>query len=251
VVQKPRKDPAGAKTVEKKFTRQLQGLINDYRGVMFTFVAGNQGRALEVAKPAIGTGTLIASIQQLAHITIMQRADAVAEAAAIMAYQHGRAWADKALTNRGIINPVTQTTKPFYLPPERAAMQKIKDRNMMEIQGMTDELAKRMSRSLVDGFENGETINLLIRRVRTETDFSNQRAEVIARTETMRAVNGAAWDRYKQYGVEQVEWLTALDDRQCDECEELNGKIFPIDEAPDLPVHPNCRCTLAPAIGGD
>jgi len=250
MVQPIRKDPSGSKSVEKKFARQLVGLVNDYRGAMFKFVELNQGRALEISRLPLGTNTLITSIHQLAGMTIMQRADAIAEAAAASAYQHGVKWADKALSTKGVVNPATQTQKLFYLPPERAAIDKIKARNMMEIQGMTDEMAKRMSRSLVDGFEKGETMNLLVRRVREETDFGRNRSITIARTETMRAVNGAAKDRYEQTGVERVEWLTAIDDRQCDECESLNGKIFALGDAPDLPVHPNCRCTLAPVIGG-
>jgi SPP1 gp7 family putative phage head morphogenesis protein len=251
MVQPIRKDPSGSKSVEKKFARQLVGLVNDYRGAMFRFVEQNQGRALEISKLPIGTGTLITSIHQLAGMTIMQRADAVAEAAAMMAYTHGREWADKALSTRGVINPVTKVQKLFYLPPERAAIDKIKARNYMEIQGMTDELAKRLSRSLVDGFEKGETMNQLIRRVREETDFGRNRSITIARTETMRAVNGAAKDRYEQTGVDRVEVLAALDDRVCDLCSSLHGRIYPIDEAPDFPgnTHPNCRCTLAPVIG--
>ena len=250
MVQPIRKDPSGSKSVEKKFARQLVGLVNDYRGALFRFVEQNQGRALEISRLPLGTNTLITSIHQLAGMTIMQRADAIAEAAAASAYQHGVKWADKALSTKGVVNPATQTQKLFYLPPERAAIDKIKARNMMEIQGMTDEVAKRLSRSLVDGFEKGETMNLLIRRVRTETDFGRNRSITIARTETMRAVNSAAKERYEQTGVDRVEWLAAWDDRTCDECESKHGQIYDIGDAPDLPVHPNCRCTLSPVIGG-
>jgi SPP1 gp7 family putative phage head morphogenesis protein len=250
MVQPIRKDPSGSKSVEKKFARQLVGLVNDYRGVMLRFVEQNQGRALEISHIPIGTGTLITSIHQLASMTIMQRANAVAEAAAAMAYTHGREWADKAISTKGVFNPVTKVQKLFYLPPERAAIERIAARNFMEIQGMTDEMAKRLSRSLVDGFEKGETMNLLIRRVREETDFGRNRSITIARTETMRAVNSAAKERYEQTGVERVEWLAAWDDRTCDECESKHGQIYDIGDAPDLPQHPNCRCCLSPVIGG-
>jgi SPP1 gp7 family putative phage head morphogenesis protein len=215
---------------------------------MFTFVEKEQGRELEVIKRPIGAQELIKSTQELAGITIAQKADLIAEEAALFAYRHGRAWANKALATKGAINPVTGLVKPFFLPTEQRAIEKIKQRNLMEIQGMSDELAKRMSRSMVEGFEKGETINLLKARVRDVTDFGKNRAEVIARTETMRAVNGAARDRYRQEGVEEVEFLAAWDPRTCPECEGLHGKIFPLDKAPDLPIHPQCRCTLAPVI---
>jgi len=55
-------------------------------------------------------------------------------------------------------------------------------------------------------------------------------------------------DNYKKHGVAEVEWLAALDERTCDECDDLNGKKFPIDEVPNCPLHPTCRCVLLPVI---
>lgn len=44
-------------------------------------------------------------------------------------------------------------------------------------------------------------------------------------------------------GVEYVRWVTEGDDRVCSECEELDGKVFPIDEVPPR-FHSGCRCEL-------
>ena len=239
-------------SVERKFTVNLQALVKNYGASVRSLVERHGNRSLESPgqKIPIGADTLIKSIQQLADMTIVQKAEPVALNAALTSFQHGKAWAERALSTRGVTNPVTGLTKPFFLPPERRAIDKIAARNLMEIKGMSDELAKRTSRSLVEGFEKSETINQLTRRVKDVTDFGTNRAEMIARTETMRAVNSAARDRYQQAGVEKVEWLTAWDDRVCPECEDLHGEIFDLGDAPDLPVHPNCRCTLAPVIGG-
>ena len=248
-----RKDPSGSKSVERKIIALYRGLVNRYRAEMFDFVERHAGRALEspIQRIPIGAGDLITSVQQLAGITMSQQADLVAETAAVLAFLHGRAWADKALSTHGMVNTATGIQKLFFLPQERAAIDKIKARNVMEIQGMTDEIAKRMSRAMVEGFEKSESINQLKARIRDVTDFGSNRAEVIARTETMRAVNGAARDRYRQNGIDKVEFLAAWDDRVCPECEGLHGKIFDLGDAPDLPVHPQCRCTLAPVIGGE
>lgn len=245
-----RRDPSGSRSVERMFTKNLQALVGRYGAECQAFVVKHHGRALEAPsyKPPIGADDLIKSIQQLAGITIMQHAEPIAEAAAILAYMHGKRWADKALNIKGVVNEATGETKPFYLPPERRMIEKFQARNMMEIQGMTDDLAKRMSRSMVEGFEAGETINSLTRRVRDVTGFGKASAERIARTETMRAANAAAVDRYKSLGVEKVEFLAAWDDRTCPECEGKHGNIYPVDQAPTLPIHPNCRCTLAPVI---
>lgn len=253
MVQPIRRDPSGSKSVERLYSKNLTALVESYRVQCGYYLARHPGRLLEspVYKYPLSADDLFKSVQQLADITITQKSEIIAMAAARLAYLHGQKWADRALALRGLRNPATGITKPFYLPPEQAAIDKIKARNLMEIKGMSDELAKRMSRTLVEGFEKGETVNLLTRRIKEVSDFGKNRSVLIARTETMRAVNSAAKDRYERNGVEKVEWLAAWDDRTCPECESLNGKIFNLGEAPDLPVHPACRCTLAPIIGGE
>ena len=50
---------------------------------------------------------------------------------------------------------------------------------------------------------------------------------------------------YKDAGVELVKWVTAGDERVCEECGPLDGKIFKLEEVPPKP-HRNCRCRLYP-----
>ena len=86
----------------------------------------------------------------------------------------------------------------------------------------------------------------------------------IARTETIRASNGAAQEAYRQSGVVSgKEWLATADDRTCEDCIDMNGKILDLnanyftkgeDEEADYadidgpPLHPDCRCTLVPIV---
>lgn len=88
------------------------------------------------------------------------------------------------------------------------------------------------------------------------------RAETIARTETMKAANRGqqdAWDQAVQHGllndddVEQ-EWIVTPDDRLCLVCEALDGVRAKLGEEFDdgidgPPAHPNCRCTVG-LVGG-
>lgn len=50
----------------------------------------------------------------------------------------------------------------------------------------------------------------------------------------------------KDSGVKKVMWLTERDDRVCDICYPLDGKVFDIDKTPPIPQHYNCRCILIP-----
>lgn len=53
---------------------------------------------------------------------------------------------------------------------------------------------------------------------------------------------------WKKAGVKYVKWVTAADEKVCEKCRPLDGKIFPIDKAPDK-QHYNCRCLKIPYLG--
>jgi SPP1 gp7 family putative phage head morphogenesis protein len=120
------------------------------------------------------------------------------------------------------------------------------ERNIGSLKGLTDSIGKDVTRELTDGMAKGEGIEKLAKRIGSVADIGIERARTIARTETLYAFNASAVERYKRHGVERVEWLTAHDDRLCDNCLPLDGEKFDIGDAPDCPLHPNCRCTLLP-----
>lgn len=90
------------------------------------------------------------------------------------------------------------------------------------------------------------------------------RADKIARTETMQASNDGqleAWDQAEEAGLltgdEQKEWIATDGERTCDICGDMDGETvdrgepFNVD-GDDLngpPAHPNCRCTVGLSIG--
>jgi SPP1 gp7 family putative phage head morphogenesis protein len=151
---------------------------------------------------------------------------------------HGIAWATESIPDA----PKTDA-KPFYLAPERRMLELAQQNTLSEIKGLTNDVSKRLSRTLVEGYSKGEPMNKLIKRVQDATDFSRNRAITIARTETLRVGNQAAVERFKSYGVEEVEFVAAEDDRTCEECAILHGNVYELGKEPGLPIHPNCRCT--------
>lgn len=87
----------------------------------------------------------------------------------------------------------------------------------------------------------------------------DDRAEKIARTESMRAANEGQqqlWEQATEAGVltglESKVWITTPDDRLCPVCEPLDGQTVALDDTFDVdgdsidapPAHPNCRCTM-------
>jgi SPP1 gp7 family putative phage head morphogenesis protein len=61
----------------------------------------------------------------------------------------------------------------------------------------------------------------------------------------LESVDKATLDGYKDSGVDEVEWHTNIDGRECKVCRERNGRVYKIDEVPPKP-HRNCRCRYAP-----
>lgn len=108
--------------------------------------------------------------------------------------------------------------------------------------------------AIADGWSNDRLATALAESY----GFSKDRAMTIARTETNFAASQGALEGYKASGVVEGKiWLTADDDLVSEECQ-ANGDAgvigldedFPSgDDAP--PVHPNCRCAIAPVVESD
>jgi SPP1 gp7 family putative phage head morphogenesis protein len=86
--------------------------------------------------------------------------------------------------------------------------------------------------------------------------FSDERAMMIARTETAFAETAGSLAGYKASGVvEGKEW--SADGQACDECAALDGVVvgleddFPDDGGDGPPAHPHCECVVAPVLFED
>ena len=80
---------------------------------------------------------------------------------------------------------------------------------------------------------------------------ADRRAEMLARTEIIRAHHMANIQEYKSWGAEGVvveaEWTTAMDDRVCDMCAGMHGNRYTLREIEQMiPAHPMCRCIAMP-----
>jgi HK97 family phage portal protein len=132
---------------------------------------------------------------------------------------------------------------------------------------------KLLGNQFKEGISAGESIPQLRKRV--EDVFGKMevyRSERIARSETLRATNYSTLEAYKQSGVvEGQEWLATEDERLCEYCGPMDGKVLPLDNSwfkrgetlvgtqggslkldyekiQHPPLHVNCRCTLIPVV---
>lgn len=80
---------------------------------------------------------------------------------------------------------------------------------------------------------------------------AQRRAEMLARTEIIRAHHFATIQEYRNWKAEGVtvtaEWSTAGDGRVCEDCAQLEGREYTLDEIENMiPLHVQCRCIALP-----
>lgn len=138
-------------------------------------------------------------------------------------------------------------------------------RMFTELQGITMSMDIQISSILSQGLIDGLNPRQIARNMRKTvlgptlgiTDKlgrfipAARRAETLARTEIIRAHHTGMMQEYKNWGVVGVrvmaEWVTAQDDRVCEDCADMEGKIFTIEAIEArIPLHPNCRCVAIP-----
>lgn len=137
-----------------------------------------------------------------------------------------------------------------------------------ELKGITDAMSQLISRVLAQGIVDGVNAKTLARRLVSVINGSGvgelgitdtlgrfipamRRAEIMVRTELIRAHHYANINEYRNWSVYGVtvmaEFKTAGDARVCSICESMEGNIYTLDEVlPLIPVHPQCRCMAMP-----
>jgi len=137
-----------------------------------------------------------------------------------------------------------------------------------DLKGITSAMDTQISRVLGQGLIDGDHPRILAKKIIAAIDGSGagelgikdtlgrwipakRRAAMLARTEVVRAHHAANIQKYMNWGVRGVsvvaEFVTAGDDRVCDECAGYHGNRYTLKEAEFLiPVHPNCRCIVIP-----
>lgn len=139
------------------------------------------------------------------------------------------------------------------------AVEKVKllaSRTFDELEGVTEEMGRRMGRVLTDGLVRGQSPREIARSLVVPVDSYRGRALAISRTEVVRAHSEGQLLALEAMGIEEVgvmvEWVVTDDDKLCELCASMQGVVLKIDEAKGmLPRHVNCRCSWVPAGVGE
>jgi len=135
------------------------------------------------------------------------------------------------------------------------AVQYLQDYTFNNIMDLTEEVKNDLRAELERGIIAGEGITNLKNRVIKVFDAGENRAEMIARTETNRAENQGKLQAFKSSDEDFLKkWVSAKDERTSELCMRLHGQTIGLNEnfkdtrtgweGPTPPAHVNCRSTV-------
>lgn len=180
----------------------------------------------------------------------------------------GEGFATAQLERAGIAIDAGEDVLPR---PQRAQLlSRLFSRNYNQLETLTDDITDDVRDTLTFGMLRGENPRDVGREIsRRVRKVGVHRAEMIARSETMRAANETALDVYSHwfdrdrevgYAIEgsnsqpgkKMEHTTAGDTRVCSQCQALEGQTYTIQQVknnrseymPPTCTHPQCRCIL-------
>ena len=115
------------------------------------------------------------------------------------------------------------------------------------------ELQNDLEKMLVRSFTRGENPRVMARELRDRFKVTGYQAERLARTETARMQTAIQRDSLEENGIKQYEYIA--EPTACRICGAIDGKIFNLkglvvgENA--SPMHPNCRCRIAPYMSSN
>lgn len=186
------------------------------------------------------------------------------------AYKRGVMRARQEMKRGGLPIPDVPIEAIMGLPMHLDRVGVLFTRVFSELQGITAQMDTLISQVLAQGMIDGDGSRLIARKLLSVIDGKDagtlgitdrlgrfippqRRAEMLTRTEVIRAYHLGAIQEYRNWRVEGVyvlaEWVTAGDDRVCEKCHSLEGKRFTLEEIePMIPFHPQCRCLAMPYL---
>ncbi|PCS11380.1 hypothetical protein RU88_GL000254 [Lactococcus raffinolactis] len=110
------------------------------------------------------------------------------------------------------------------------------------------QLINSLKSELTNGIIQGKSIYEVANTIDGRLDVGRGQTQRLVRTEYMHALNQGQIESYRAKGYTKLKWIATMDDKTSKICRKLNRKEFDIENLPDIPAHPNCRCTMVPVI---
>lgn len=121
--------------------------------------------------------------------------------------------------------------------------EKFKGKHFSDRVWENENLVTNKLNSQIKAFINGKiNVNQIKREIEKTFNNGAYNTKRLVETEVGR-VHDESFKRFcRETGVKKIKRNAVLDGKTCNDCTEYDGKIYDLDDAPVLPVHPLCRC---------
>lgn len=131
----------------------------------------------------------------------------------------------------------------------------LKDRMKSQLKTMNNEMKNDVFRHLSDGIVSGKHPTEIKQELKdkysyykTKDNPQDWKIDRVVRTELMNSVKMMKLIKWKNMGFKKAEWITTIDEKECEVCRVRNRKVYPIEylmlHADVRTPHPSCRCGL-------
>lgn len=150
------------------------------------------------------------------------------------------------VTTEGKIWTNKEVVKSIYAQTNGADFSKHIWADVDQLKGMLD---GQISQAIIRGENPRKMAKRLTDQVSKDIDNTRYATERLARTEVARTQTQAAKKIYKDNGAKYVLWIAEFN--ACNTCRKIAAQdtgygkgIYLLDDVPELPAHPNCRCSI-------
>jgi len=178
-------------------------------------------------------------------------------------YQQGSRTAQTNIDRIKNIKP----TRTYLGAKDKRIIKTIINTDLSLIKTLTSSQVAKAKQIFVNGLNSGLGQKQITSQIQQTVGNTEYQARRIVRTETTRTANLGAKKRYETSGLKFWQWNTAQDERVCEVCGPLHGKVVEIGKPFNQflntskaikqnrgrtlimpPAHPFCRCGVSPAF---
>lgn len=109
-----------------------------------------------------------------------------------------------------------------------------------------------IAKDLKQALHKGATLNDVLAQLDGRFESINKVLDKLGLTESTAVGSLSRQELFKELGITKYQFYTKPDERRCEECGALHGKIFPISSfevgVTASPIHPRCRCWEVPIV---
>lgn len=231
-------------TKEEKFIVSLYKLAEDQLKNIYIIKRINRDKILQEVANILLTYTIANDVMVMDRITINKEYKKMSKL--IVNISKGEAESQEKIIEE-LLSTVVKETFSFYSYNKGLKdVRKIIESNFkgkhfsQRIWDNEKEVAKHLDKKVQDFLKGKVNVNQIRKDIEKTFNASAYNSKRLVETEVSRCED-EAFKRYcRETGVKKVKRNETLDNRICDECRELHGKIFDLDKAPGI-IHPLCR----------